>query len=695
MFGLSFLNSLFLFGLTAAALPIIIHIFNRRRMRKVEFSSLEFILESSRRRMSKVNLRRWLVLLLRTLAVLFVVLAFARPAIRSGLAMFIPGDVPKYVVICLDTSGSMGAELETGTAFTTAQSIVGDVLDQGGKSDLLNVVTFSSRAEVLFDTGTRNKQIVKNVVGDLQVTAEGTVTSNAIEMAKELIEQSEFTTGEIYVISDFCETGDSLAVPELDSDVRVVLLPVADEAVDNVSIDRVFTPRKLIRPGEVVRVGVAVTNHSRYQPANFPLELFVGESRKAEKVVNLAPASSANVQFSVSMNDWGTYECRVSKNRDRLPTDDERFFLLDVSKKIPVTLIRGRRNVGADDQQVGSYFYVDKALNPRGSGEGEFSVTTIDEKDVTIAALKNRGVVVWTDPFAMDSRRLDILQRYVTDGGTMMVFLGADRRGLWRDEEFAQYVGMVRGTVKERGEGERFVSYQQDHPALALFNEEELELLSRATVRNFVSAGGVAPDSVLAYFGGGDPAMWECRRGQGRILVMASSPDMLSGDLPLSPMFLPLIHTTVSYLASTEVSGVHRENYVGSDLFFDLPTPFAHGGSLHTTSTGGERRKAVVYDSPQGETKAMVARPSAIGIYTLASDSLVVARAAVNMDTRESNLNPIVLDEQDIGTASVVSTEGDVAGNLERDRQGREVYAFFLLLAVGALVLESFLGRKA
>jgi len=95
----------------------------------------------------------------------------------------------------------------------------------------------------------------------------------------------------------------------------------------------VFTPRKLIRPGEAVKIGAAVTNHSREKPVEFPLELSIGGKRKAEKLVALAPASSATVTFVVSMEEWGTYRGVVSKTRDRLPVDDDRYLVLDVSRQ--------------------------------------------------------------------------------------------------------------------------------------------------------------------------------------------------------------------------------------------------------------------------------------------------------------------------------------------------------------------------
>ncbi|MFH1755706.1 MAG: VWA domain-containing protein, partial [Candidatus Latescibacterota bacterium] len=164
MFGLGFLNSGFLIALGAIALPVVIHLLNRRRVHKVPFSTLAFIYELSRRRMRKVNLRRILILLLRTLAVLFIVFTFAKPTLRTAAALFLPGAAPKSVIIGLDASYSMGVDWATGTAFTQAKQIAKQVADDAGKNDLVNVVVFSSQAEPLFEKGTRNKQLIKRAI---------------------------------------------------------------------------------------------------------------------------------------------------------------------------------------------------------------------------------------------------------------------------------------------------------------------------------------------------------------------------------------------------------------------------------------------------------------------------------------------------------------------------------------------------
>jgi hypothetical protein len=696
-----FLNGLFLFALGAVTLPVLIHILNRRRLRRVRFSTIEFIGELNKRRMSKINLRRWLVLFLRALAVALLVLAFARPTLRSNAPIFVPGAAPRHIIICLDVSYSMGSEMEEGTVFTRAREIAKKVVDASGDNDVWNVVAFSSAAAPLFDTGIRNRQVVKNAIDQMGVTAEGTSFVAALDAAAGLARAADVPVAEIYLISDFREGPDSVATGDLPENTRLILLPVTRESIDNVSIDRVFTPRKLIRPGESVRIGVAVTNHSREESADFPLELSVGGKRKAEKLVSLAPASSATETFIVSMEEAGTYRGRVSKNRDRLPIDDDRYLVLEVSRQIPVTVVRGRkwaRREGETETQA-AYFYLEKALNPRGVSEGEMRVSVADEAALAVTDLPDNGVMVWTDPDDADGRRLGLVERYVENGGAALVFLGTDPRSAWGRNAFLGFIGADRAAVKEVSGGTGVTSFATGHPIFGLFDEEELELLSRVRISRFIAASGIPADSILAYFEGDGPAVWECRRGRGRVVVVAAPPDLSAGNLPLSPMFLPFVHACVSYLASAGRNDPRHENLVGADLVFDLPPRWSvQTGILRVRTERGGEAKPVFVEPQAGEAKALVPGPREVGFYSLVADTTRVMEACVNIDTRESNLNARPLDRKSAGEAGVVEPSGDLAdlaSALERERQGREIFAVFLLAAAMALAAEALLGRKA
>ncbi len=692
---MGFLNVAFLVGLVAAAVPIIIHLLNRRRIKRVKFSSLEFLDEVNKQRMRRINMRRILILILRTLAILALVFAFARPTLRTGLLF--AGSVPKNVVVCLDASYSMGAAMETGTAFDAAKVIARDIVDEAGGSDAINVVAFSKTAEALLEQGTRNKGVVVAAVDRVTLTSETTSIRAAIDRSLELIDKGDVEGGEIYVVSDFRASEDSSFVDEakIPANVRVYFVPVYIEDVDNVSIDRVGVPRKLLRPGEAVKVSVTATNHAREANASVPLEIVVDGDRKAEQVVELAPNATQTVTFPLSLAEPGRYHGRVAKNRDRLPIDDDRFFLIEVSNTIPVTVVTGRRRTASADSPVPSVFYVEKALNPRGTSEGEFDVRVIDERDVTTSALPGNGVVLWVDPQSLEPKRMALLERHVRRGGGLMVFLGNSAPAILNDIAFRALVGIRGGAEKGAESRAAFTSFEKSHAIFSLFTKDELELLSRARVRAYVSARGVAPDSALAYVGGGDPAVWECVRGRGRVLVFAAAPDLATGDIPLSPMFLPLVHTSVSYLAASGEARGADEHWVGSPIAFAVSQTGLDESQLAIRDPAGESLKPSIGERSAGEVQVGFDRPAHPGFYRLYRDTTHVAEVAVNVDTRESNLAVSSLADKRPKSVSVVRATDSFRTDLREAKEGREVFAAFLLFAVAALVAESVLGRKA
>jgi hypothetical protein len=690
-----FLNIAFLVGLVAAAVPIIIHLLNRRRVKRVKFSSLEFLDEVNKQRMRRINLRRILILILRTLAILALVFAFARPTLRTGLLF--AGSVPKNVVVCLDASYSMGAAMETGTAFEAGKKIANDIVDEAGGSDAINVIAFAKTADALLEQGTRNKGVVKSAIDRVALSSETTSIRGAIDRALDVIEKSDVEGGEVYVVSDFRASEDSALVDEarLPANVRVYFIPVYDEDVDNVSIDRVGVPRKLMRPGEVVKVSVTATNHAREVSANVPLEIVVDGDRKAEQMVELAPNATQTVTFPLSLAESGRYHGRVAKNRDRLPVDDDRFFLIEVSNTIPVTVVTGRRRTTSPGAPVPSVFYVEKALNPRGTSEGEFNVRVIDERDVTASALPASGVVVWVDPQTLEPKRMALLERHVRRGGGLLVFLGNAAPAILNDAAFRALAG-IRGGAEKGGESRAaFTSFEKAHPVFSLFTKDELELLSRARVRAYTSARGVAPDSALAYVGGGDPAVWECVRGRGRVLVFAAAPDLATGDIPLSPMFLPLVHTSVSYLAASGEAPGADEHLVGLPIAFTVSQTGLDESQLSIRDPAGESLKPAVGERSAGEVQVGFDRPARPGFFRLYRDTTRVAEVAVNVDTRESNLAVSSLADKRPKSVSVVRAGESFRTELREAKEGREVFAAFLLFAVAALVAESVLGRRA
>jgi uncharacterized membrane protein YobD (UPF0266 family) len=101
-----FLYPAFLFGLLAASLPVLIHLLNRRRLKRIRFPAVRFVLLSQKRISRSYRLRHWLLLALRTLAVVFLALLLANPIFQTGAGLFAGGG-PIALVVLLDDSLSM------------------------------------------------------------------------------------------------------------------------------------------------------------------------------------------------------------------------------------------------------------------------------------------------------------------------------------------------------------------------------------------------------------------------------------------------------------------------------------------------------------------------------------------------------------------------------------------------------------
>jgi hypothetical protein len=119
---MSFLQPWMLVAIPLAAIPIIIHLVNQRRFQTVPWAAMRFLLEANRMSSGYTRLRQWLILAMRTLAILALILFTARP-LTSGLLALLSGDSNTRAIVILDRSPSM-ADTLPGTNRTRLESTI-------------------------------------------------------------------------------------------------------------------------------------------------------------------------------------------------------------------------------------------------------------------------------------------------------------------------------------------------------------------------------------------------------------------------------------------------------------------------------------------------------------------------------------------------------------------------------------------
>jgi hypothetical protein len=203
---MNFLNPLYLFALAAVAVPILIHIFSRRRVPEVPFSTIRFLSGSDRRSMMRINMRRLLLLLLRVLAVALIALAFARPVVRGSLAALFPTGGSRAACILLDRSFSMGVEGNEGVAFDRAVARVGAIVDNLERGDEVSLVLFDTKSEIVYN-GELERQAVRDALRNARLSWAGTDLRGAAAFGERLLAASRREVRELYIVSDFQKTG--------------------------------------------------------------------------------------------------------------------------------------------------------------------------------------------------------------------------------------------------------------------------------------------------------------------------------------------------------------------------------------------------------------------------------------------------------------------------------------------------------
>ncbi len=207
---MSFLNPFFLFGLLAASIPIVIHLFTRRRPREVQFSTLEFLSEVNQSEIRRLKIKQWLLLLLRALAVAAIALAMSRPALRGDVGL--KSGAATTVVVLVDQSGSMGAAAgapgaEAVNLLSRARRTVEDLLATLGPQDELMLVPYDRAPHPTTPSPSSDLGRLRAAAQSLSLTASTTNHAKALEVAAAALTRSASLNRELFWISDFQTTG--------------------------------------------------------------------------------------------------------------------------------------------------------------------------------------------------------------------------------------------------------------------------------------------------------------------------------------------------------------------------------------------------------------------------------------------------------------------------------------------------------
>ena len=628
--GFSFLAPLFLVGLAALAVPILIHLTQRVRREAIAFPSLMFLRKVPYRTVRRQRIRHWLLFLLRAAAVVLLVSAFARPLLDSASLVTTTLGAAREVVILVDRSYSMGYSDRWSRALAAARGVV----DGLGSGDRVTVVWFSDQAEAA-NRPTGDRAALMAVLDRGRLGGGRTRYTPALQLARDLLEASELPRRQVVLITDFQRIGwDPQQGLRLPAGTQVTKVDLSDPDASNVVVAGVLLQESDEAGPRRLRVSARLVNAGAGALVAVPVQLEIDGQLVQKRSIDLPAGAAAVVRFAPVPALGRTARARVVAPGDRLAVDDAFHFVLAPETPLEILVVQ---HPAARTEEL---LYLREALSIGRSPPFEVGIKRATQ--LTPGDFDARDVVILNDapfPEGVSGRRLD---GFVRDGGGLLIVLG--RRSpdavssRQRESGFAGITGPVVDRLADRGATVSILDYS--HPVFAPFRAPHSGDFSAARFFRYRRFESPAETAVLARFDDGSAALTDLRVGEGRVMVWASGIDNLWSDLPVQPVFLPFVHQIVRYLADYRKRAAWRTVGEVVDLRAEVEG-LAKDSEVVIESPRGKRFVQPLAESPHLELR----EHGFYEIRPLAGGGEVATVVAVNPDVAESDLTAIDSEE--------------------------------------------------
>jgi hypothetical protein len=680
MFGLSFANPAMLYGLWAALLPVVIHLLNRRRSVTLAFSNVALLQALQHDRMRRVKLKQILLLILRTLLVVLLVLAFARPTLMGSGSSGGAGDAGTTAVILLDRSLGMQYRTPDGTLFERGKSRIREMLALFNAQDDVQVmlvdagVTPISVSSLTHLAARMDEWHPKFGVANM---------APGLEAASEHLMASQMPNRELYIVSSLSRLGwatvaDSLTWPG----VSVFVLPERPERIQNVSVAQVKTVGGLMRVGQPVTLEIELTNQG--DARDVPVQAFWDDRRIIQQVAHTPSDGRKKLYSRFTPDSDGPRALRVEIGDDNLPSDNTRVSVVQVPNQFRVLL------VGEADQDT---YFLSRALRA-----SSFAVEIKSPDQVTEAVLADADVVYLCHVTTLSRGVVELLRNHVSSGGGLAIVLGGSVDMRHYNERI--FPALLPATlISVQGQPGNTTAYQAlpptlpDHPMLS-----HIQLTETFRSPRFFAHYVVRPEaetrSILS-FSNGIPALLEGSLGKGRVVLFVSEwgSSLSWNDMPVTGFFLPFVFNLTGYL----VAGTVRQS--------DYPV-----GAIVSRPSRNQIKSEGVLRSPGQDAQTLWPEHRGVqsvwpigpvdhpGLWEIYSQEQLADRFAVQLDPLASDLTRIPESDlrarfQDTKVLEISADQPlkDVVLSL---RHGREFWRFFLGSALFLMFLEMWIARS-
>ena len=671
----------FFIALGALAIPVIIHLFNLRRYKKVYFTNVRLLQDIQFETKARSRLKHWLILLCRLLALAALVTAFTMPFFPNEHTQASELRREEVVSIYIDNSFSMSAMDEKQRLLEEAKEKARAIINafEGNTRFQLLTNDFNAAHQHLY-----KKNAIEPLLEEIDISPNFRTLSAVINRQKDLLNEHPAAKRSIFLLSDFQKSMFDPSSISNDTSIDVNLLPVVASQPGNLFIDSCWFSSPIRRFGGQEKLHVRIENHSDNNYQNIPVKLYINEKQKTPATVNIAANAFEEIVLSYTNNEYGHHAGKVVLRDYPVTFDDQFYFNYLVDSVTRILAINGSGE--------------STALNALFGTDDSFVFTNQPEKNIDFGAFANQTLIILHELKAPSSGLTQELKKFLQASGSILLFPSSEAD---QEEYTALLSSLGLPLLGSADTANTSVAHLNEQSELFSDVFQEIpENLNLPAVRLHYhwNRNSRQRSEKLMTLRNGDPFLEKFPVDGGNVYLFASPLDPEAGNFSKHSIFVPVLYNIALYSQPKQT----LSHTIGKETMVAIPHPKRSETIYHLT---GEKTDIIpeLKINDQAHLLFFHDQVKQDGNYYLETEGNNIRKGiAFNYDRQESILEPYTPNElKDIVNSKgwknfrLFEQEGDqnMASLINFIHQGKPLWKYCLILALLFLGAEILLTK--
>ena len=674
---MSFLFPNILWGLFGLTIPIIIHLYNLRKSKTLEFSSIQHIQALEKNSIKRLKILQWILILLRMGIIASLILMFSGPLLISE-TIWIPSKKESTAVIIIDNSASMSVKNDNLTFLDQAKEKIPKILSSFDGLVNLKVIQTNPPLELysgIVEEGSNldykdwkvdhsnGKDNLWNLVDSLLSTLDMSLPNK-----------------EFFILSDF-QFEPSRSLKNKIKDWRFYALS-SSSLNENIAITDISLMDQVKMPNDLLKLNTKIENMGKNEIKNLPVELYLNKERVGQIVSNFKINTIKDFSFQVYPGKSGVVSGKIEIPVDNFSLDNKQTFEINIPDQISCKVIASSDNG----------LFIIKTILESISGEEEFLDLELKlMSKIERTYLDETDILILEDPLIIEPSAIESIKRFLNEGGSILWFAGENYKNI--NEQITSNLLLPNYEDQIILNDKSYLTVKvvdRKNPLLQDFNIRNLES-SLPKIFRYNSIIPKKDHSLILNLNNNDPFLLNIPIYGSEIYFFTSPLDLKWNDFTMKGLLIPLIHRLLILSATNELNTQLIE--VNEPKIISLTKELINKKWSIKLPSG---RKILVIPEYSNEV-IVFEETTELGSYEVFADDIFYTAFSTRLSNKESPKNRASYDKINsvIGNNNLVwiEDEMEIQDTIESQRHGILLWRLFLIIAIMLFLLESYLSK--